>query len=201
MLENYSKEPQGKTDLWFYGTVILAALLIIAASIYALNYFDVISFSGSSSQKVKTETPKASLSSKNREPAKSALNAIGEINSVASVGANYMQFTNSIQSAKIKFDVAMRDFEAQTPEDAEIQRQLAEVLICYVDAKEAWGEFIEDGDEFGFLTPKSYSDIPKFAATYGFTKSSNGEYFKDTVLGAILREADRKFENVRGKIK
>jgi len=200
MLENYSKEPEGKVDLWFYGTVILAALLILAGSLFALNYFEVISFSGSSSQTAKTETPKASLSSKNREPAKSALNAIGEINSVASVGANYMQFTNSIQSAKIKFDVAMRDFDAQTAEDEEIQRQLAEVLICYVDAKEAWGEFIENGDSYGFLAPKSYSRIPKLAATYGF-KPDKGEYYKDEVMRVILTEADRKFETVRAKIK
>lgn len=196
MPENYSRKPQEKTNLWFYGTVILVALLVIAGSIYILDYSDVISFSDSSSQKVK-----ANLSSKNREPAKSALNAIGEINSVASVGANYVQFTNAIQSAKIKFDVAMRDFEAQTAEDKEIQRQLAEVLICYIDAKEAWGEFIENGDSYGFLTPKSYSRIPELATTYGFKRSSNGEYFKDSVLGDILREADRKFENVRGKIK
>jgi hypothetical protein len=200
MLKKQSKPQKEEINLWFYGTVILAALIVIAGSLYSLNYFGVISFSETSVKTVKNEIPETNISTKNREPAKSALNAIGEINSVASVGANYMQFSNAIQSAKIKFDIAMRDFESQTAEDEEIQRQLAGVFICYVDAKDAWEEFIEKGDKYGFLTPKSYSRVHKLSASYGF-KPDKGDYYKDEVLRTILMQADRKFDSVKDKIK
>ena len=206
MFKDYPEEPEEKITPWFYLTVAFAGLAVLIGILVGLIYFGVIAFPGSSSDAIKADPAKPRLSAKNRESAKAALNAIGEMNSVASVGANYMQLTSTIQSAKIKFDVAMREFDPQSPDDTEIRRDLAEAFMCYMDAKEAWGEFIEDGDRYGFLKPKSYSSIPKLATTYGF-KADKGEhfvereYFKDSVLGAILREGSNKFNSLTEKIK
>lgn len=206
MFKDYPEESDEKITPWFYLKVALAGLGVLIGILGGLGYFGVIAFPGLLSDAQIGNPGKPRLSAKNRESAKAALNAIGEMNSVASVGANYTQLTSTIQSAKIKFDVAMREFDPQSPDDTEIRRDLAEAFMCYMDAKEAWGEFVEDGDRYGFLKPKSYSGIPKLAKTYGF-KADKGEYFvereyfKDSVLGAILREGSNKFNGLNEKIK
>jgi len=88
----------------------------------------------------------AGVSSRNREAARAALNAIGEIQSVTSVGVNFMQYTAAIQSAKIKFDAAMRYYGPHDPSDQQIRSELGEAFDCYVDAQDAWSEFIKSGE-------------------------------------------------------
>jgi hypothetical protein len=187
-------------------------IIKVFLGLIVLSFFGLVGYAYLQNQKpsVRTDTPlssdfaatapkkeeKPELSDENKEAAKAALNAVGELESVASVGANYMQFTEKLQTAKIKFDAAMRDFEVASEDDKKISQQLAEVFLCYVDAKEAWGEFIEDGDEYGFLKPKSYSKIQKMASIYNL-KMEKGEYYRATVLRIILEKASEKFNAVR----
>lgn len=201
---NTPLEPENLTDnnpgVWFYVSVISISILVICGVALGLNYFGVISFSNkTSSDFTVSETSKGSLTSKNREPAKQALNAVGEVNSVASVGANYLQFTNAIQSSKIKFDAAMREYAPTTKEEEEIAIELASVLLSYVEAKDIWSEFIEDGDEYGFLPMKQGITTNRLASKYGY-KAEKSEYFKDTVLGTVLRKAERDFQQITSRI-
>src|SRR5215208_1307764 len=110
----------------------------------------------------------AGISSANREAARTAVNAVGEIQSVTSVGTNFIQYGSAIQSAKVKLDAAMRDFNPRDPADQEIKRQLEEALYCYVDARDAWAEFIEnDKYSYGFLDQDNRR-MKDLAQKYGF---------------------------------
>ena len=110
----------------------------------------------------------AGISSANREAARAALNAVGEIQSVTSVGTNFIQYGSAIQSAKVKLDAAMRDFNPRDPADHEIKRQLEEAFYCYVDARDAWAEFIER-DEYGYgFLDQNNRRIKDLAQRYGF---------------------------------
>lgn len=91
----------------------------------------------------------AGISRANREAARAALNAVSEIQSVTSVGTNFIQYGSAIQSAKVKLDAAIRDFNPRDPAYQEIKRQLEEAFYCYVHARDAWAEFIEH-DEYGY---------------------------------------------------
>jgi hypothetical protein len=136
----------------------------------------------------------AGVSSGNREAARAALNAIGEIQSVTSVGTNFMQYGSALQSAKIKFDAAMRDFNPRDAGDAEIKRRLEEAVYCYVDARDAWSEFIERGSEFGFLDEDN-SVVKGMAGQYGFTPSS-GKFYRGEVIQSIWSKASSNLKAV-----
>ncbi|HZH91049.1 MAG TPA: hypothetical protein VEX70_10590 [Pyrinomonadaceae bacterium] len=141
----------------------------------------------------------AGVSSSNREAARAALNAIGEIQSITSVGTNIMQYTSAIQSAKIKFDAAMRDYKPQDAADDEIERQLGEALSCYLDAREAWSEFIDHGSEFGFLDEDN-SVVSRMAAQYGFSASSE-EFYRGTVIKTIWAKASKNLNAVGERLR
>jgi hypothetical protein len=143
---------------------------------------------------LKGDTKKAGISDKNRLAAKAALNAIGELESVTSVGTNYQQYTSTLQSAKIKFDAAIRDLEAVDEAELAILRQLEEAMLCHVDAKNAWTEFIRDGDKYGFIGSGN-SVLSSLASKYSIS-SSDGEYFNSTVLRTIWAKASDHFKNV-----
>ena len=143
---------------------------------------------------------KAGVSSKNRESAKAALNAIGEIDSVTSVGTNYVQYTNIIQSAKIKFDAAMRDYVPQDMAEETIKIQLEEAFSCYIDAKDAWAEFIDEGDKYGFLN-KENNRVSRLASVYGFSADSEYGFFKSKVLVSIWEKASKTFNTAKESIK
>lgn len=146
------------------------------------------------------DAAKAGVSSKNRESAKAALNAIGEIKSVTSVGINYVQYTNAIQSAKIKFDVAMRDYEPQDAAEEKIRHDLEEALSCYIDAKDAWSEFIDEGTRTGLLQQENRI-VSKLASIYGFTAYTKYGFYKDEVIDSIWRKASKTFNTVKESIK
>jgi hypothetical protein len=143
----------------------------------------------------------AGISSANREAARAALNAVGEIQSVTTVGTNFMQYGSAIQSAKVKLDAAMRDFNPRDPADQEIKRQLEEALYCYVDARDAWAEFIEH-DEYGYgFLDQDNQRMKDLAKKYGFepVKTDSmavGEFDKRTVLQTIWARASETLNSV-----
>lgn len=143
----------------------------------------------------------AGVSSTNREPARAAMNAVGEIQSVTSVGTNFMQYAGAIQSAKVKLDAAMRDFNPRDPADQEIKRQLEEALYCYVDARDAWAEFIEH-DKYGYgLLDQDNKPMKDLAQKYGFEPFTTdsmptGKFDKGTVLQTIWARASQTLDSV-----
>jgi hypothetical protein len=147
----------------------------------------------------------AGISSANREAARAALNAVGEIQSVTSVGTNFIQYGSAIQSAKVKLDAVMRDFNPRDPADQEIKRQLEEALYCYVDARDAWAEFIEhDKDGYGFLDQDNRR-MKDLAQKYGFEpyksdRMTAGEFYKSTVLQTIWSRASSILNSVNEQI-
>ena len=136
----------------------------------------------------------AGISSANREAARTAMNAVAEIQSVTSVGTNFIQYGSAIQSAKVKLDAAMRDFNPRDPADQEIKRQLEEAFYCYVDGRDAWAEFIEhDEYGYGFLDQNNHR-MKDLAQRYGFEPFKTdsmpaGEFDKRTVLQTIWARA------------
>ncbi|MCA1643252.1 MAG: hypothetical protein LC785_15190 [Acidobacteria bacterium] len=136
----------------------------------------------------------AGVSSANRDAARAALNAVGEIQSVTSVGTNFMQYGSAIQSAKIKYDASMRDYKPRDAADDEIKRQLEEALYCYIDARDAWSAFVERGSEFGFIDEDD-SVIKSLSTEYGFS-SSSGRFYKGTVLKSIWSRASKSLNSV-----
>jgi hypothetical protein len=143
----------------------------------------------------------AGISSANREAARGAMNAVGEIQSITSVGTNFIQYGSAIQSAKVKLDAAMRDFTPRDLADQEIKRQLEEALYCYVDARDAWAEFIEhDKDGYGFLDQDNQL-MKTLAKKYGFEPFKTdsmpaGEFDKRTVLQTIWARASEILNSV-----
>jgi len=143
----------------------------------------------------------AGISNANREAARAAMNAVGEIQSIISVGTNFVQYGSAIQSAKVKLDVAMRDFNPRDPADTEIKRQLDEALNCYVDARDAWAEFIEhDKDGYGFLGQDNQL-MKDLAQKYDFEPFKTdgmptGEFDKKTVLQTIWARANNILHSV-----
>lgn len=148
----------------------------------------------------------AGISSANRETARAAMNAVAEIQSITSVGTNFVQYSSAIQSAKVKLDVAMRDFNPQDPADAEIKRQLEEALNCYVDARDAWAEFIEhDEYSYGFLDHDNHL-MKDLAQKYGFEPFKTdgvpaGEFDKRTVLQTIWARASNILNSVNEHVR
>jgi hypothetical protein len=133
----------------------------------------------------------------NREAARNALNAIGELQSVTSVGTNFMQYTSALQTAKIKFDAALRNYAPNDTEDREVAKQLIEAFECHVDARDAWSEFIEHGS-YGFVDEKNLVVKP-LAQKYGLEAeassfSSERHFFNRTVLDAIWSKANSDFQ-------
>ncbi|MBV9217531.1 MAG: hypothetical protein JO053_15295 [Acidobacteria bacterium] len=144
----------------------------------------------------KTPANLFSVSKSNKDHAKVALDAIGEINSVASVGANYIQYTGAVQAARIKFDSALRSFDSTTPEDERFIAAMEDDFQCYTDAATAWNEFVQNGNEFGFMNPKSYSRLPSLESKYDFTKDAQGRYFREEVIGHMLQSGAAKFADL-----
>jgi len=150
----------------------------------------------------KGDATKAGISDKNREASRAALNAIGELESVTSVGTNYQQYTATLQSAKIKFDAAIRDLKPLDDAEYAILSQLEEAMLCHVDAKDAWSEFIQSGDEFNFLTPGKARTVASLSSKYGFSPTpQNGEYHRSTVLQTIWSQASEKFKAAESKLR
>jgi hypothetical protein len=141
----------------------------------------------------------AGVSSGNREAARAALNAIGEIQSVTSVGTNFMQYGSALQSAKIKFDAAMRDYKPRDAADNEIKQQLEEALYCYLDARDAWSEFVDKGDNYGFLDEDN-SKVRSMAAQYGLSASS-GQFFRASVIHRIWEKASQTLNAVGERLR
>jgi hypothetical protein len=138
---------------------------------------------------------RAGVSSRNREAARAALNAVGEIQSVTSVGTNFPTYKATIQSAKIKFDKAMREYEPQDAGDQEILRMLVDAFTAYTDAGDAWAEFLNNGGGYGILT-KNNSVLVPLAKKYGFVAKnfsssyeSEAEFFQSTALQTIWEKA------------
>lgn len=141
---------------------------------------------------------KAGVSAKNAQSAKAALNAVGEVESVVGIGTSYQQYTLALQGAKIKYDAAMREFEPQDSSDRTFQSQLEATFTCYVDAASAWGAFIQDGDEYGFLDSANYKVSP-MESKYGF-HSSDRRYFRSEVIQSIWKKATENFESARSAV-
>lgn len=181
----------------FYIAIAGITIVVVAGGLLLLSFSGVVNFSALLS----SGPPVAGVTRGNKEHAKAAINAIGEINSVASVGANYMQYTSAVQSAKIKFDAALRDFESPTKEEELFIDDLETTFECYTDAASAWNEFIQDGDGYGFVTPKASSQLPRMERRYGFQLSGSGQYFREEVVGSMLRSGARNFYELNQKIK
>lgn len=177
--------------------LVLAAVscVSIIAVYFAYSYADVKRESDVKTAELIGNPAKAGVSSKNNESARAALNAVGEIESVISVGANYQQYTSSLQSARIKYDAAMREFEPQDVSDMAIQTQLGAAFACHLDAAAAWQAFIKDGDEYGFLDSANYVVAP-MESRYGF-HSQDRQYFKNGVLQSIWRKSSENFESAK----
>ena len=189
-------------NLWKFGTIGSIIIILVCLGIFIGRKIGETEKGGTVAENIsfvsKTNT---GLSDKNRAAARKAVDAVGEINSVASVGANYMQYTNALQTARIKFDAALRDYAPENLEEDNIRLQLENAFLCYIDAKEAWNEFIQDGDEYGFLLPKSYSTVRELSKKYGFKASVKREYYKDEVIMSILSRASKEFHAVKEKVK
>lgn len=193
--------------LGFYFGVVTACLIVCVAALAGLHYIGLINLplysSGERSRATVPKRENPELSEKNYAAARAALDAIGEVNSVASVGPNYLQYTSSLQQAKIKFDAAMRSFNSGTEEDAAIRTGLIESLQVYTDAKIAWDEFVRYGGEFdaGYLIPRTgVMAVDNMDAVYHFGRSSLG-YNQEKVLSTIFIMGDRKFRAVDDRIR
>ena len=184
----------------------LLKIIIGAVLLLALGYFVYpVLFQAKREVDVKAaissgEPAKAGISEKNRTAAKAALNAIGEIQSVTSVGTNYYQYVSTLQSARIKYDAALRDLKPIDESEFTILKQLEEAFQSYVDAKEAWAEFVEDGDSSGFLGERNSGTVTLLSQKYGY-RASGGSYFRSTVITTIWESASTKFRNVEGTLR
>lgn len=116
-------------------------------------------------KQVAATNERVAATNRNHEAARSALNAVAEIQSVTSVGSNYPQYLSTVQSAKIKFDAALRDYELRDAGDTETLEQLTEAFDNYHDAGVAWNEFIKNG-EYGFVSGSNLV-VKQLAAKYG----------------------------------
>lgn len=148
----------------------------------------------------------AGISSANREAARAAMNAVGEIQSITSVGTNFIQYGSAIQSAKVKLDAAMRDFNPRDPADQEIKRQLEDAFDCYVDARDAWAEFIEQ-DEYGYgFLDQNNRRMKELSQQYGFEpfktgSMTAGKFDKKTVLQTIWARASARLNSVNEHVR
>jgi hypothetical protein len=100
----------------------------------------------------------------------------------------------------------MRDFNPRDPADQEIKRQLEEALYCYVDARDAWAEFIEhDKYGYGFLDQDN-GRMKDLAQKYGFEpyksdRMTVGEFDKSTVLQTIWARASNILNSVNEQVR
>jgi hypothetical protein len=138
----------------------------------------------------------AGVSSGNHDAARAALNAIGEVQSVTSVGTNYMQYSAALQSAKIKFDAAMRDYKPRDEADEKISRDLEAAFDAYVAARDVWSAFIESGERYCMSAEKVRTIVARYNLAI-----SDGDICEEVALQSLWAKASKNLNDVNTRLR
>ena len=99
----------------------------------------------------------------------------------------------------------MRDYTPRDAADEETKHQLDETFFCYVDARDAWSEFIERDSTGNFLDEDNLVVKP-LAERYGLKAepvrfSEHLQFYKTTVLQAIWLKANLSIRSVTERLR